>query len=98
GTLRLIGLTRGRILWQVLAEGVLIAAAGTVFGLVFAFAAQGAFNRFFQWRYDTALVFVRITPGVIVQSVLMAIPLGIAASLIASWTFLRRQPLALLRR
>lgn len=98
GTLRLIGLTRGRILRQVLVEGVLIASVGTVFGLLFAFAAQGAFNRFFQWRYDTALVFVRITPGVIVQSVLMAVPLGIAASLIASWTFLRRQPLALLRR
>lgn len=98
GTLRLIGLTRGRLLRQVLAEGVFIAAAGTLFGLLFALATEGAFNRFFQWRYDTALVFLRVTPGVIVQSVLLAVPLGIAASMIASWTLLRREPLALVRR
>jgi putative ABC transport system permease protein len=98
GTLRLIGLTRGRLLRQVLAEGVFIAAAGTVFGLLFALATEGAFNRFFQWRYDTALVFLRVTPGVIVQSVLLAVPLGIAASVVASWTLLRREPLALVRR
>jgi len=59
---------------------------------------QGAFNRFFQWRYDTALVFLRITPGVVAQSILLALPLGIAASAIASWTLLRRHPLALVRR
>ena len=66
GTLRLIGFTRRRILMQVFAEGTLIAAAGTVFGILFALAAQGWFNRFFQWRYDTALVFLRITPAVVV--------------------------------
>jgi putative ABC transport system permease protein len=98
GTLRLIGLTRFRILLQVLAEGTLIAAAGTVFGLLFAFAAQRGFNRFFQWRYDTALVFLRITPAVAVQSVLLAMPLGVVASLVASWTLLRRHVLGLIRR
>jgi putative ABC transport system permease protein len=98
GTLRLIGLTRGRLLRQVLVEGVFIAAVGTLFGLLFALATEGAFNRFFQWRYDTALVFLRVTPGVIIQSVLLAVPLGIAASVIASWTLLRREPLELVRR
>lgn len=98
GTLRLMGFTRRRILMQVLAEGTLIAAVGTAFGIGFALAAQGVFNRFFQWRYDTALVFLRITPGVVVQSILLAVPLGIAASLIASWTLLRRHPLGLIRR
>jgi ABC-type lipoprotein release transport system permease subunit len=98
GTLRLIGLTRRRILTQVFVEGALIAGAGTAAGILFALGMQGAFNRFFQWRYDTSLVFVRITPGVVAQSVLLALPLGIAASLIASWTLLRRHPLALIRR
>src|SRR5258705_151940 len=64
GTLRLIGLTRRRILLQVLAEGTLIAAVGTAGGLMFAYVMQGAFNRFFQWRYDTALVILRIKPHV----------------------------------
>jgi ABC-type lipoprotein release transport system permease subunit len=98
GTLRLIGLTRRRILLQVLAEGTLIAAAGTVFGLLFAVATERWFNRFFQWRYDTALVFLRITPTVAVQSVLLALPLGVVASLAASWTLVRRQVLTLIRR
>jgi putative ABC transport system permease protein len=98
GTLRLIGFTRRRILLQVLAEGALIAVAGTAFGILFSLASQGAFNRFFQWRYDTSLVFLRITPGVVAQSILLAVPLGIIASLAASWALLRRGALALIRR
>jgi putative ABC transport system permease protein len=98
GILRLIGLTRGRILFQVFAEGALIAVGGALLGVIFALASQGAFNRFFQWRYDTSLVFVRVTPQVVLQSVAMAIPLGILASVVASWTLLRRELLALIRR
>jgi len=98
GILRLIGFTRQRILLQVFAEGAVIAVAGAVAGVLFALASEGFFNRFFQWRYDTALVFLRITPRVALQSVAMAIPLGILASLIASWTLLRQQLLTLIRR
>jgi len=98
GTLRLLGFTRRRILLQVTVEGALIAAAGAAAGILFAVAAQGAFNRFFQWRYDTTLIFLRITPGVVWRSLLLAVPLGIAASVIASWTLLRQQILGLVRR
>ena len=98
GILRLIGFTRQRILLQVFAEGAVIAVAGACCGVLFALASEGFFNRFFQWRYDTALVFLRITPRVALQSVAMAIPLGILASLIASWTLLRQQLLTLIRR
>src|SRR6476660_2805115 len=63
GILRLLGFTRQRILVQVFAEGALISVAGAVFGVLFALASQGFFNRFFQWRYDTTLVFLRITPA-----------------------------------
>ncbi|MEO8070733.1 MAG: FtsX-like permease family protein [Acidobacteriota bacterium] len=98
GVLRLIGFTRRRILLQILAEGALIAVAGTLAGVLFALASEGLFNRFFQWRYDTSLVFLRVTPRVIAQSTLLALPLGIAASLLASWAFLRQRLLALVRR
>ena len=98
GILRLIGFTRGRILMQVFVEGALIALIGAMGGILFAFATQGFFNRFFQWRYDTTLTFLRITPDVVWQSLLLAVPLGIAASVIASWTLLRQQLLALIRR
>jgi putative ABC transport system permease protein len=98
GTLRLLGFTRRRILLQVMVEGALIAAAGAAAGILFAVVVQDAFNRFFQWRYDTTLIFLRITPGVVWRSLLLAVPLGIAASVIASWTLLRQQILGLVRR
>lgn len=98
GVLRLIGFTRRRILVQVLAEGALIAVVGACGGILFAYLSEGLFNRFFQWRYDTALVFLRITPGVVGQSLLFALPLGIAASILASWALLRQSLLTLIRR
>jgi putative ABC transport system permease protein len=98
GILRLIGLRKRRILLQVFAEGLLIAAAGAVFGILFAAALQGAVNAFFQWKYDTTLIFVRITPHIAVRCVLLAVPLGVLASLISSWTLLRSNVLDLARR
>jgi putative ABC transport system permease protein len=98
GTLRIIGLTRGRILLQVLVEGAVIAGAGALFGVGLAAVAEGAFNAFFQWRYDTALVFVRITPAIAWRSVAVGLPLGIAASVLASWALVRSRALSLVRR
>jgi cell division protein FtsX len=98
GILRLIGLSRRRILAEVLLEGLLIATCGALFGVLFAAATQGAVNRIFQWRYDTALVFVHVTPTIAVRSVALAIPLGVLAGLVASWTLLRTDIGALLRR
>lgn len=98
GILRLIGLRKSRILLQVFAEGLLIAAAGAAFGILFAAALQGAVNAFFQWKYDTSLIFVRITPQIALRCVLLAVPLGVLASLISSWTLLRSNVLDLARR
>ncbi|MBI3490443.1 MAG: ABC transporter permease [Acidobacteria bacterium] len=98
GIVRLIGISQRSILLEVLAEGLLIAAAGALFGVLFARATEGLINRFFQWRYDTALVFVRVTAGIALQSVALAVPLGIVAGLVGSWTLLRRDVVALIRR
>jgi ABC-type lipoprotein release transport system permease subunit len=98
GVLRLIGLPIRRILTQVLIEGVLVASAGALFGLVLAVLSEGLINVFFQWRYDTALVFVRITRDVALTCVTIAVPLGAAATVLASWALLRRNGLRLARR
>ena len=98
GILRLIGLSRRRILVEVLFEGLLVAAAGALFGVLFAAAMEGAVNRFFQWRYDTALVFMRVTPEVALKCVGLAVPLGVLAGLVASWSILRGDATSLLRR
>ena len=97
-TLRLIGFTRGRLMTQVLVEGALIAGAGVVFGVAFALVMQPAFNRFFQWRYDTALVFLRVTPAIVARSASIALPVGMLASAAAGWTFLRHRTLTRIGR
>jgi ABC-type lipoprotein release transport system permease subunit len=98
GLLRLIGLPIRRILTQILLEGLLVATVGAAFGLVLSVISEGLINRFFEWRYDTALVFVRITPDVAATCVAIAVPLGAAATVVASWALLRRNGLRLARR
>jgi len=98
GILRLIGFRRSRILLEVFAESLLVALAGTIFGVLLAFAIQGAVNRFFQWHYDTALVFIRVTPLIAAKCVALSVPLGVLAGIAASWTLLRRNIMHLLRR
>ena len=51
-----------------------------------------------QWRYDTALQFVGITRRVALICLSISIPLGAAATVVASWTLLRRNGLKLVRR
>jgi putative ABC transport system permease protein len=96
--LRLIGFRRSRILLHVLAEGVVIAIAGALFGIVLSVLMEGGINRFFEWRYDTALVFVHITPAVAFRSIAMAVPLGVLAIFASSWSLLRGEILSLTRR
>jgi hypothetical protein len=83
---------------QLFLEGGLIAVVGSIFGLALSLLSEGIINRFFQWRYDTALVFVRVTPQVAAVCVAIAIPLGVSATVIASWALLRRSGLRLARR
>ncbi|MEQ1757021.1 MAG: ABC transporter permease [Vicinamibacterales bacterium] len=98
GVLRLIGLPTSRILVQLFIEGVLIAGLGAVIGLLMAVGSQSLINTFFQWRYDTVLLFVRITPAVAARCVAIAVPLGVTATVVASWALLRRNGLVLARR
>lgn len=98
GILRLIGLPAQRILIQLVLEGLLIATLGAVFGVILALVSEQFINAFFQWKYDTALVFVRITPRVAAICSAIAVPLGAGATVAASWALLRRNGLALARR
>jgi hypothetical protein len=98
GILRLVGISRGTLLASVAVEGVLIAALGAIVGIVIAVASEGLVNRIFQTRYDTALVFVRVTPSIALRSIVIAAPLGILAGIAASWTLLRRDILSIIRR
>jgi putative ABC transport system permease protein len=98
GVLRLIGISRKTIMIEVIVEGLLVAIAGAVVGVLMAAGAQHAVNLFFQARYDTTLVFMRVSPKIAMRSVVVAVPVGVVAGAVASWTLLRRRTSALVRR
>jgi len=75
-----------------------LAIAGAAVGILLAVAFEGGINRFFQWRYDTMLVFVRVTPRIVLRSVAIAVPLGVAAATASSWSLIRRPGLVGARR
>ena len=98
GAMRLLGISRRTLLAEVAVEGLLIAAAGAVFGTLLALGAEGIVNRVFQARYDTTLVFIRVTKSIALRAIAIAVPLGVAAGIGASWTLLRRDILSLVGR
>ena len=100
GVLRLIGLPARRILVQVLhRRRARRRRRRGCSGWCSPLASEGLINAFFQWRYDTALVFVRITPDVALtlrrRSPCRSAP---SATVVASWALLRRNGLRLARR
>ena len=98
GVLRLIGISRKTIMTEVVVEGLLVAIAGAAFGVLIAAGAQHTVNGFFQARYDTTLIFMRVSPKIAMRSIAVAIPVGVVAGAVASWTLLRRGTSALVRR
>lgn len=98
GLLRLIGISRRSIVLEIILEGLVVAAAGALFGIVLAASAEYGINRFFQARYDTALVFVRVTPSIALRCLAIALPIGILTGAAASWALVRRPPSALVGR
>jgi ABC-type lipoprotein release transport system permease subunit len=98
GVLRLIGISRKTIMAEVVVEGLLVAMVGAGVGVLIAAAAQHSVNAFFQARYDTALIFMRVSPAIAMRSIAVAIPVGVVAGTVASWTLLRRGMSSLVRR
>jgi ABC-type lipoprotein release transport system permease subunit len=98
GVLRLIGISQKTIMAEVVVEGLLVAIAGAAAGVLIAAGAQRAVNAFFQARYDTTLVFMRVSPAIAMRSIAVAIPVGVVAGAVASWTLLRRSAASLVRR
>jgi ABC-type lipoprotein release transport system permease subunit len=98
GMLRLIGISRRSIVLEILVEGIVVAIAGAIVGVLIAAAAQYGINRFFQARYDTTLVFVRVTASIVVRCLVIALPVGVVTGAAAAWTLLRKAPASLIRR
>lgn len=93
GVLRLLGISRRTVVRSVLAISTLVALLGSLVGIGLGFAAAALVNPLAQHRYDTDLVFVRVTPSVIGLAVGLSILLGIAAGVAVAARSARAHPL-----
>ena len=86
GVLRLIGISRHTVLRSVLLIAALVSLLGSLVGIGLAHVAVAIINPASQARYDTDLVFARITPGIVLLAVGLSLPMG----LLAGWFVARR--------
>jgi len=93
--MRFTGVRRRTIFGALLLEAVLVAAVGSLFGVLLALAAGAVTNAYYQNFFQTALVFSVITPSIIRFSVLLSLGLGLGAGSLAAWRLVRTKPMVL---
>jgi putative ABC transport system permease protein len=86
GVVRLLGISRRTVLRSVLLISAIVSLLGGLAGIGLARLAVAIINPASQVRYDTDLVFARITPGIVLLAVGAALPMG----LLAGWFVARR--------
>ncbi len=90
---RLAGIPRRILLGWTVAEAALLSALGGGAGLGVGFAGSAAVNAYYQRAYDTTLVFSVVTGEMVVQALLLAVVLGMAAGVVAGFRMFASDPL-----
>jgi putative ABC transport system permease protein len=93
--MRFTGISRRTIFAALLLEAILVAALGSVLGVLLAAGASVATNLYYQRFFETTLVFSVITPAIVRFSVLLSLGLGLAAGAVAAGRLVRTSPLIL---
>ena len=96
--MRMIGLSRRTVFRAFLLEAALLATIGSVVGTILAYLATVITNAVYQRKFDTALVFAHLSPGIVILGVGLSVTLGLGAGAIAAGRLLRANPLVLWRR
>ena len=96
--MRMIGLSRRTVFRAFLLEAALLATIGSVVGTILAYLATVITNAVYQRKFDTALVFAHLSPGIVLLGVGLSVTLGLGAGAIAAGRLLRANPLVLWRR
>lgn len=90
--MRFTGISRLTIFLALLLEAILVAAVGSVVGVLLAAAASAMTNLYYQRFFDTTLVFSVVTPAIIRFSVALSLGLGLLAGALAAWRLVRTSP------
>jgi ABC-type antimicrobial peptide transport system permease subunit len=75
-----------------------VALLGSGIGIALGFLLSLAINAYYQRLFDTALVFSRITPPLVITATVLSVLLGTVAGAIAAARLLSRRPLDQLGR
>lgn len=94
GLFSAIGWKPSRIVCMVVLDGLVLSSAGVVVGIAIGLFCLHWITSHPQWG---ALLQPDVTPGLIVQAVVMALVLGIAGGLYPAWRAARLNPLDLIR-
>lgn len=98
GTLRLIGIRRATLAQAVTLSAALVALAGCVIGLGFAYGASVVVNHVYQAKYQTDLIFARVDGRDVAVTCVLSLVLGLCAAGAALWRLVRANVLELFGR
>jgi putative ABC transport system permease protein len=93
--MRFTGISRRTIFAALLLEAILVAALGSLLGVLLAAGASAMTNLYYQRYFDTTLVFSVVTPDIVRFSVMLSLGLGLLAGAIAAGRLVRTNPLIL---
>ena len=96
--LRLIGISRRAVVGAIVIEAALIAALGSVLGIIVGWGASAIVNWHYRGIYRTPLAFALVTPEIVMLAVTLSIILGVLAGWLAALRLVRAAPLTLLGR
>ena len=91
--LTLIGISRRTVLTGLVLESVIVALLGGALGVGIGLLASRAINAYFRSYYRTDLVFSRVGTDVALLALGVAVPIGVAAAVVAAWRLLRSRAL-----
>ena len=91
--MRLLGTSRRTLVGWLVLEAALVSALGGVAGVAVGQLASAIINRYYQWTYDTSLVFSIVTPEIILRALGLAVLLGLTAGAVATLRLLSVHPL-----
>jgi ABC-type antimicrobial peptide transport system permease subunit len=94
GTLRALGWRRRRVLVMVLKESLAISLIGVAVGIVLAMLLGAAMQQIPMWGTMLAVV---ITPGLLMQTLIIALMLGAVGGLYPAWRAANLSPVEALR-
>ncbi len=93
--MRFIGVRRRTIFGALLLEACLVALIGSGLGVGLAYGAGALTNFYYQRLFHTSLIFSLITPDIVLESVVLALTLGLVAGALAALRLVRTPPLTL---